>query len=174
MPVMTKGPQGDDIVILSREEYDQLIAATNEDASTIVTAIAVTEGAGDTISLATGYAADATSLHGAAITYNGNGTFTYDPNGAAYFEGLVNGAVVTDTFNYTVTDNHGVTSTAVATVTVTITDAKYYKAPWSTKVTFKRLSDTTYMPEEECSEKLLEFPLKPYAPVDGGTGHGSR
>jgi DNA-binding XRE family transcriptional regulator len=32
MPVMTKGPQGDDIVILSRKEYDQLIAA-NEDAA---------------------------------------------------------------------------------------------------------------------------------------------
>ena len=32
MPVMTKGPQGDDIVILSRKEYDQLIAAANEDA----------------------------------------------------------------------------------------------------------------------------------------------
>jgi len=29
---MTKGPQGDDIVILSRTEYDQLIAAANEDA----------------------------------------------------------------------------------------------------------------------------------------------
>jgi ribosome-binding protein aMBF1 (putative translation factor) len=29
---MTKGPQGDDIVILSRKEYDQLIAA-NEDAA---------------------------------------------------------------------------------------------------------------------------------------------
>ena len=58
--------------------------------------------------------------------------------------------------------------------TVTIEDAKNYKAPWSTKVTFKRLPETTYMPEEECSEKLLEFPLKPYAPVDGGTGHGAR
>jgi ribosome-binding protein aMBF1 (putative translation factor) len=30
---MTKGPQGDDIVILSRTEYDQLIAAANEDAT---------------------------------------------------------------------------------------------------------------------------------------------
>jgi ribosome-binding protein aMBF1 (putative translation factor) len=30
---MTKGPQGDDIVILSRKEYDQLIAAANEDAT---------------------------------------------------------------------------------------------------------------------------------------------
>jgi hypothetical protein len=58
--------------------------------------------------------------------------------------------------------------------TVTVTDARYYKAPWSTRVTFKRLPDDTFMPEEECSEKLLEFPLKPYAPSDGGTGHGSR
>jgi len=33
MPVMTKGPQGDDIVILSRAEDDQLIAAANEDAN---------------------------------------------------------------------------------------------------------------------------------------------
>ena len=32
MPVMTKGPQGDDIVILSRKEYDQLAAAADEDA----------------------------------------------------------------------------------------------------------------------------------------------
>ena len=31
MPVMTKGPQGDDILILSRTEYDQLVAAANED-----------------------------------------------------------------------------------------------------------------------------------------------
>jgi hypothetical protein len=30
MPVMTKGPQGDDIVILSRKEYDQLIAAISK------------------------------------------------------------------------------------------------------------------------------------------------
>lgn len=32
MAVMTKGPQGDDIVILSRKEYDQLVAAATEDA----------------------------------------------------------------------------------------------------------------------------------------------
>src|ERR1700760_4233451 len=31
MPVMTKSPKGDDIVILSRKEYDQLVVA-NEDA----------------------------------------------------------------------------------------------------------------------------------------------
>jgi hypothetical protein len=57
---------------------------------------------------------------------------------------------------------------------VTVTDPQNYSAPWTTRVTFKRLPETTFMPEEECSEKLLEFPLKPYAPSDGGTGHGSR
>src|SRR6185369_12182049 len=33
MPVMTKSPKGDDIVILSRKEYDQLLVAANEDVS---------------------------------------------------------------------------------------------------------------------------------------------
>jgi ribosome-binding protein aMBF1 (putative translation factor) len=33
MPVMTKGPKGDDIVILSRKEYDQLLVVANEDAT---------------------------------------------------------------------------------------------------------------------------------------------
>ena len=32
MPVMTKSPKGDDIVILSRKEYDRLLAAADEDA----------------------------------------------------------------------------------------------------------------------------------------------
>jgi ribosome-binding protein aMBF1 (putative translation factor) len=31
MPVMTKTPKGDDIVILSRREYDRLLVAANED-----------------------------------------------------------------------------------------------------------------------------------------------
>jgi ribosome-binding protein aMBF1 (putative translation factor) len=31
MPVMTKSPKGDDIVILSRKEYDRLLAVANED-----------------------------------------------------------------------------------------------------------------------------------------------
>jgi ribosome-binding protein aMBF1 (putative translation factor) len=32
MPVMTKSPKGDDIVILSRKEYDRLLVAAHEDA----------------------------------------------------------------------------------------------------------------------------------------------
>jgi hypothetical protein len=34
--------------------------------------------------------------------------------------------------------------------------------------------DDIFMTEEKCSEKLLDFPLKPRAPSDGGTAHGSR
>ena len=33
MPVMTKTPKGDDIVILSRKKYDQIVAANNEEAA---------------------------------------------------------------------------------------------------------------------------------------------
>src|SRR6185437_10912937 len=99
-----------------------VVATTDEDHSTVVTAQATVEDAGDSISLATGYSADALSAHGAAISYNGDGTFSYDPTGAAYFETLPVGQT-TDTFQYTVTDNHGVSSTATATVTVNITDA---------------------------------------------------
>jgi transcriptional regulator with XRE-family HTH domain len=37
MPVMTKTPKGDDIVILSRKEYDWLIANASEDAADVET-----------------------------------------------------------------------------------------------------------------------------------------
>lgn len=47
---------------------------------------------------------------------------------------------------------------------VTVDDPTYYAKPWTTRATFKRLPDATELPEEECSEKLLEFPLKSYAP----------
>jgi DNA-binding XRE family transcriptional regulator/mRNA-degrading endonuclease RelE of RelBE toxin-antitoxin system len=37
MPVMTKTPKGDDIVILSRKEYDRLVVAAHEDAADVET-----------------------------------------------------------------------------------------------------------------------------------------
>jgi hypothetical protein len=49
-------------------------------------------------------------------------------------------------------------------VRVTVDDPAYYAKPWTTQARFKRLPDSTELPEEECSEKLLEFPLKSYAP----------
>src|SRR4029077_7567176 len=50
------------------------------------------------------------------VTDNGDGTFSYDPNGM--FESLAEGATTTDSFLYTVTDATGEASTATATITV--------------------------------------------------------
>jgi VCBS repeat-containing protein len=51
-----------------------------------------------------------------SVTLNDNGTFSYDPNGK--FESLKLGQTATDTFTYTVTDNHGGYSTKTVTVTI--------------------------------------------------------
>src|SRR5262249_32387135 len=51
------------------------------------------------------------------VTNNGDGTFTYDPNGA--FEGLKAGATATDSFSYSVTDGSNASSTATVTITIT-------------------------------------------------------
>lgn len=50
------------------------------------------------------------------VTDNGNGTVTYDP--AGNFADLEQGQTASTTFSYTVTDTGGLSSTAVATVTV--------------------------------------------------------
>ncbi|MCP1926421.1 Ig-like domain-containing protein [Bradyrhizobium elkanii] len=50
------------------------------------------------------------------VANNHDGTFNYSPNGK--FESLSVGEVTTDTFTYTVTDNHGASSTATAKVTI--------------------------------------------------------
>jgi len=47
---------------------------------------------------------------------------------------------------------------------ITIQDGKYYAESWSVRLTFKRLPENLHLVEEECAEKLLEFPLKVYAP----------
>src|SRR5207302_535619 len=54
------------------------------------------EDSGDSLTL-TGV--QATSAHGAAVTIV-SGQAHYDPNGAAFFETLANGASTTDTFSY--------------------------------------------------------------------------
>ena len=50
------------------------------------------------------FSIDTTGTKG-KVTDNGNGTFSYDPNGA--FASLKAGATATDTFHYTVTDGRG-------------------------------------------------------------------
>ena len=50
------------------------------------------------------------------VTNNGDGTFSYDPNGQ--FESLAVGETATDTFTYTVSDGSGGTDTATVTITI--------------------------------------------------------
>jgi len=61
------------------------------------------------------YGVDVTGTLGLVVD-NGDGTFDYDANGA--FEHLAVGETATDTFTYTVTDNHGGFSTETVTMTV--------------------------------------------------------
>jgi VCBS repeat-containing protein len=69
---------------------------------------------GDTPSFSIDTTTDATK---GKVTNNGDGTFTYDPNGA--FIGLAAGQTGTDKFLYTVTTAAGLSSTATVTITVT-------------------------------------------------------
>jgi VCBS repeat-containing protein len=61
------------------------------------------------------FSIDTTGTKG-SVTNNNDGTFSYDPNGQ--FDSLALEQTATDTFTYTVADNHGASSTATATVTV--------------------------------------------------------
>ena len=63
------------------------------------------------------------------VTNNGNGTFTYNPDGA--FDSLTRGQHATDSFTYTVTDAAGLSSTGTATITVVGADT----APVASNVT---------------------------------------
>jgi uncharacterized repeat protein (TIGR01451 family) len=53
---------------------------------------------------------------GVVTAWNGDGSFTYDPNGK--FEYLRAGHSATDSFTYTVSDGHGGTATATVTITI--------------------------------------------------------
>ncbi|MFZ9196310.1 MAG: Ig-like domain-containing protein, partial [Burkholderiales bacterium] len=53
---------------------------------------------------------------GALVTMNADGTFSYDTNGA--FEALNDGDAATDSFVYTLADNHGATDDATVTISI--------------------------------------------------------
>ena len=107
-----------DVTIAIRGTNDapvaQAVAAdANEDGPAItVTADFSDVDAGDMHS----FSVDTTGTVG-LVTDNGDGTFTYDPNGQ--FEVLAAGVTATDTFDYTVTDENGLSSTQTVTVTIT-------------------------------------------------------
>ena len=47
---------------------------------------------------------------------------------------------------------------------ITFNDPTFYSRPWDARVLFKALPASTLLVEEDCAEKLLEYPMKPYAP----------
>lgn len=63
--------------------------------------------------------ADATSLMGAEIPVDADGTVTYDPAASLLLQQLAEGAAIVGTFSYTIADLAGATATATAEVTVT-------------------------------------------------------
>ncbi len=62
---------------------------------------------------------DATSTLGATISLNADGTLRYNPSASSTLNALAAGATAMDTFNYTISDGNGGTSSAMVTVTVT-------------------------------------------------------
>jgi hypothetical protein len=49
--------------------------------------------------------------------------------------------------------------------TITIEDPEFYSAPWTARLTFRRLSEAgRHLVQDECGETILEYPLKEYAP----------
>ncbi|MGI9603290.1 MAG: Ig-like domain-containing protein [Acidimicrobiales bacterium] len=60
---------------------------------------------------------DPTSALGVSLSINLDGTVQYDPSGV--LDGLTDGEIVDDTFQYTIVDDLGATSTATVTVEVT-------------------------------------------------------
>ncbi len=63
-------------------------------------------------------AVSATSMHGAALVLNTDGTISYDPRDAEAVRDLAEGETLTDTFTYTVSDGNGGESTATVSLEV--------------------------------------------------------
>lgn len=61
-----------------------------------------------------------TSMAGAPVVINNDGTFSYDPRNVPALQALITGQTITDTFTYRAVDSNGaVSNVAVATVTIT-------------------------------------------------------
>ena len=89
-------------------------AAPEHGPAATVTASYTDPDAGDTHTFSVDLTTAATK---GKVTNKGDGTFTYDPNGA--FESLRAGQTATDQFLYTVTDGSGASSTATVAITIT-------------------------------------------------------
>ncbi|MCX7428283.1 MAG: Ig-like domain-containing protein [Planctomycetia bacterium] len=112
-------------------------ASTNEDA--IIGGNVLTNDHDDDGNPLEVIAFDATSAQGAAVTVAADGTFSYNPTGAAALQALSNGELLDDTFTYTISDGQG--GTAIGTVTVHVTGMN--DAPTATAKTGATDEDTT-------------------------------
>ena len=94
--------------------------ATDEDTVLQVNAPGVFEGdvdvEGQTL-LVDNY--QSTTALGATVVLNGDGSFSYDPTSSAQLQALANGAIVNDTFTYTISDGSLVSNVATVTIQVT-------------------------------------------------------
>jgi hypothetical protein len=77
---------------------------------------AVTPAIGDTLTVVP---ANVVSTDGALVKLNADGSFTYDPTTAVSLQNLAFGATASDSFSYTAIDNHGLSVSQVANITVT-------------------------------------------------------
>ncbi|QGX97418.1 tandem-95 repeat protein [Roseovarius faecimaris] len=90
---------------------------TDEDTAVVTANVLANDTDIDASDVLTVAAFDAVSAGGGIVTSNGDGTFTYDPNGQ--FESLAQGESTTDTFEYTVSDGNGGEDTATVTIAIT-------------------------------------------------------
>jgi VCBS repeat-containing protein len=61
---------------------------------------------------------DAKSAQGATVVVQPDGSYTYDPSGVPALQALASGESAQDSFQYTVSDNHGASSQATVYITV--------------------------------------------------------
>lgn len=96
------------------------VGSTNADAVLTVSAPGVlgndSDSDGGTLSVS-GFSS--VSAMGAAVTVTANGSYTYDPRGAAALQALADGQAVEDTFTYTISDGQGGSDAATVRITVT-------------------------------------------------------
>jgi VCBS repeat-containing protein len=95
-------------------------ASTNEDNVLAIPAPGVLAGDSDpdTSDLVTAVSGNTTSVQGASVTINSDGTYTYNPQNVPALQSLNSGGSLQDTFSYIITDGHGGNDSGIVTVTV--------------------------------------------------------
>ncbi len=143
--------------------------ATDEDTATFTGDVLANDTDPDASDMLFVSAFDASSFNLVPITYNGNGTFGYDPAGV--LDPLDAGDILTDTFDYTVSDGNGGTDSATVTVTVTGVD----DPPFAGDDTASTNEDTAITISVLGNDGDLDADdtVSVSAPVNGATGFSS-